>query len=76
MFLPFLLEVGKTEIKRTNPGVREIWVWPLLDNYLISFEVPFVHLLRMSQRRQYLHYVYDHVKMYLSMGCSYESQDP
>ena len=63
------------EMNRTNPGVREIWVWPLLDNHLISFEAPFVHSLRMRQIRQYLHCAYDHVKMWLSMGCSYESQD-
>ena len=55
--LAFLLEAGKMEIKRTNPGVWEIWVRSLLDNHLISFEAPFVHLLKMSQRRKYLHYV-------------------
>lgn len=37
--LPFFSEAGEVEVKRTNSGVRQIWVLPLLDNYLISSEL-------------------------------------
>lgn len=42
---------GRTdEVKRINPGVRKIWALPLLDNYLVNFETPFVHLLKRERQ--------------------------